>query len=48
MQFVSQGPDIPDQLWQDHEDGKVVFFCGAGISRPAGLPVFNEQATASV
>lgn len=42
MQFVSQGPDIPDQLWQDHEDGKVVFFCGAGISRPAGLPVFSE------
>lgn len=42
MQFVSQGPDIPDQLLQDHEDGKVVFFCGAGISRPAGLPVFSE------
>lgn len=26
---------------QAHEDGRVVFFCGAGISYPAGLPGFS-------
>lgn len=40
MQFVTNGPDIPDSLLQAHEEGKVVFFCGAGISVPAGLPGF--------
>lgn len=25
-----------------HEEGRVVFFCGAGISYPAGLPGFKE------
>ena len=40
MQFVSKGPDIPERLLQAHEEGRVVFFCGAGISRPAGLPDF--------
>ena len=41
MQFVTHGPDIPDALLQAHEEGRVVFFCGAGISYPAGLPGFN-------
>jgi len=41
MQFVRQGPDIPERLLQAHEDGRVVFFCGAGISYPAGLPSFD-------
>lgn len=41
MQFVTHGPDIPDALLQAHEDGRVVFFCGAGISYPAGLPGFK-------
>ena len=41
MQFVTDGPDIPNTLLQAHEDGRVVFFCGAGISRPAGLPGFK-------
>lgn len=41
MQFVINGPDIPDRLLQAHEDGRVVFFCGAGISYPAGLPGFD-------
>ena len=40
MQFVKNGPDIPERLLQAHEDGQVVFFCGAGISYPAGLPGF--------
>lgn len=41
MQFASGGPDVPDDLLQAHEDGRVVFFCGAGISYPAGLPGFD-------
>jgi len=41
MQFVPKGPDIPDRLLQEHEDGNVIFFCGAGISYPAGLPGFQ-------
>ncbi|HFW1340172.1 TPA: hypothetical protein ACIAY5_001991 [Salmonella enterica subsp. enterica serovar Virchow] len=32
MQFITHGPDIPDELLQAHEEGCVVFFCGAGIS----------------
>ncbi len=41
MQFVANGPNIPDELLQAHEEGRVVFFCGAGISYPAGLPGFG-------
>ncbi|MDE0040040.1 MAG: SIR2 family protein [Gammaproteobacteria bacterium] len=41
MQFVRNGPDIPERLLQAHEDGRVVFFCGAGISYRAGLPGFK-------
>ncbi|MPZ37245.1 MAG: hypothetical protein GEU95_04150 [Rhizobiales bacterium] len=41
MQFVANGPDIPDPLLEAHEEGRVVFFCGAGISYPAGLPGFK-------
>ena len=41
MQFVKNGPEVPERLLQAHEDGRVVFFCGAGISYPAGLPSFE-------
>ena len=41
MQFITNGPDIPDALLQAHEENRVVFFCGAGISYPAGLPGFK-------
>ena len=41
MQFIKNGPDIPDTLLRAHEEGKVVFFCGAGISYAAGLPSFK-------
>lgn len=41
MQFITNGPDIPDALLQAHEEGRVVFFCGAGISYPARLPGFQ-------
>ncbi|MDE0366218.1 MAG: SIR2 family protein [Gammaproteobacteria bacterium] len=41
MQLVRNGPEVPERLLQAHEDGRVVFFCGAGISFPAGLPDFS-------
>lgn len=41
MQFITNGPEVPDTLLQAHEEGRVVFFCGAGISYPAGLPGFK-------
>lgn len=42
MQFIAKGPDIPEVLIDAHEDGRVVFFCGAGVSYPAGLPGFKK------
>jgi hypothetical protein len=44
MQFVKNGPEIPERLLQAHEMGDVVFFCGAGISYPAKLPDFRLLA----
>ncbi len=41
MQFIKNGPDIPEELLEAQEEGRVVFFCGAGISYPAGLPGFG-------
>lgn len=41
MQFITDGPDVPSELLYAHEEGKVIFFCGAGISYPAGLPDFE-------
>ena len=32
MQFIPNGPDIPDALLQAHEDGRVVFFCGGEMT----------------
>ena len=32
---------IPKSLRRVHEDGEIVFFCGAGVSMPAGLPSFK-------
>ncbi|WP_181363577.1 anti-phage defense-associated sirtuin Dsr1 [Aeromonas sp. HMWF017] len=42
MQFIPNGPDIPNELLHAHEEGRVLFFCGAGISYPADLPGFSE------
>lgn len=42
MRLIPNGPDVPEHLRQFHEDGSVVFFCGAGISRSAGLPDFKK------
>lgn len=41
MQFIPGGPDIPEDLLRAQEEGRLVFFCGAGISYPAGLPGFK-------
>lgn len=46
MQFISNGPDVPEEFLRFHEDGRVVFFCGAGISRRAGLPDFKALVKA--
>ncbi|MEO5955634.1 MAG: anti-phage defense-associated sirtuin Dsr1 [Nitrospiraceae bacterium] len=45
MRFIKDGPEVPDRLVHAHEDGNVVFFCGAGISYPAGLPGFDGLTT---
>jgi hypothetical protein len=41
MRFFVEGPWIPAELLVARDDGRVVFFCGAGVSRArAGLPDF--------
>ncbi len=41
MRFLSDGPSIPDELLTARYEGRVVFFCGAGISMArAKLPSF--------
>jgi hypothetical protein len=40
MRFVADGPAIPDELLEQRDHGNVVFFCGAGVSVPSGLPGF--------
>lgn len=41
MRFIENGPSIPDELLIARDQGRVVFFCGAGVSRAkAGLPDF--------
>ena len=42
MQFLPNGPHVPDELIQGLEDENVVLFCGAGVSKNAGLPLFCE------
>jgi hypothetical protein len=42
---ISLGPDlvaIPERLLLAHARGEVLFICGAGVSRPAGLPDFRQ------
>ena len=42
MRFLANGPNIPDELLRARDEGRVVFFCGAGVSLGrAGLPDFN-------
>lgn len=43
MRFIENGPDIPDDLLIAQDEGRVVFFCGAGVSMArAGLPSFRK------
>lgn len=41
MRFIADGPDIPMELIQAYDEGRLVFFCGAGVSSRAGLPGFK-------
>lgn len=40
-ELVEHGPNIPFKLMNELDDGRVVFFCGAGISMASGLPNFG-------
>jgi SIR2-like domain len=45
VRFLADGPSIPDELLVARDEGRVVFFCGAGVSRArAGLPNFGDLA----
>ncbi|HEU4961397.1 MAG TPA: SIR2 family protein [Sphingomonas sp.] len=45
MRFIAEGPDLPDDLLDARDEGQVMFFCGAGVSRAeAGGPSFRELA----
>jgi hypothetical protein len=45
MRFIENGPSIPDDLLLARDEGRVVFFCGAGVSRAkAGLADFYGLA----
>lgn len=46
MRFLADGPAIPDELLFARDEGRVIFFCGAGVSRArARLPDFFGLAT---
>ena len=42
MRFYADGPNIPDQRLELRDQGKVVFLCGAGVSRNEGLDDFEQ------
>jgi len=44
--FTTDGPGIPIEVLQMLEDGELVFFCGVGVSTPAGPPLFGELVSA--
>ena len=45
MRFLANGPSVPDELLVARDEGRVIFFCGAGVSRArAGLPGFFRLA----
>ncbi len=41
MRWIKGGPDLPPELLQAQEEGRLVLFCGAGVSYSAGLPGFR-------
>jgi hypothetical protein len=41
VRFLADGPSLPDELLIARDEGRVLFFCGAGVSQAqAGLPGF--------
>ncbi|MCW0218514.1 MAG: hypothetical protein OJI67_09355, partial [Prosthecobacter sp.] len=49
LRFLADGPSIPDDLLLARDQGRVIFFCGAGVSRArANLPDFFGLARAVV
>ena len=42
MRFVENGPSLPSHLLEEQTQGNVIFFCGAGVSIPAGLDSFQS------
>ena len=41
MRFLADGPSVPDELLVARDEGRVLFFCGSGVSRAqAKLPDF--------
>jgi hypothetical protein len=44
MRFVSEGPDIPNDLIREWRSGEVIFLAGAGVSAPSKLPLFEGLA----
>ncbi len=46
MRFTEEGPSLPDHLLRARDEGRVVFFCGAGVSQArAGLADFFGLAS---
>jgi hypothetical protein len=41
LSWVAGGPAIPVEVVQNLQDDDLVVFCGAGVSCPAGLPLFK-------
>jgi hypothetical protein len=42
MRFYPDGADIPADLINAVDEGNAVFLCGAGVSKRADLPLFDE------
>ena len=41
MQYFEDAPNLPGELLEAHEENKLVFICGAGISKNSGLELFE-------
>jgi hypothetical protein len=41
MRFVTEGPDIPNDLIREWRSGEVLFLAGAGVSAPSKLSLFE-------
>ena len=49
MRFIADGPDIPDELLVARDAGRVILFCGAGVSQAeAELPNFAGLASRAI